>query len=280
MNDNKIVEWVKNAFENKVNTQPIFIKDYGFDNINKPFDVKINFINLRYLNKDFIPKSNNPIIVVNNTFNFQNSIKEHISKGFIFIHDKQSVENLILGIATKDIYKIKEVQSIVIEPINLETLLSFNKSDFQRFIVDRENILKAINEQYVKLDHEDLFYFLEVYYSKNILIASFVQRLFRLATLDFTISEKRVGGLIRNILGTSSKPVTPLYIGIIGGTRKISNTRVYDLNVNQIEREIRTGIANKLLVLGLKELDVKNIAKITDLPLKIIEKLYKTVYLK
>ncbi len=280
MNDNKIVEWVKNAFENKVNTQPIFIKDYGFDNINKPFDVKINFINLRYLNKDFIPKSNNPIIVVNNTFNFQNSIKEHISKGFIFIHDKQSVENLIFAIATKDIYKIKEVQYIVVEPIKLETLLSFNKSDFQRFIVDRENILKAINEQYIRLDYEDLLYFLEVYYGKKILIASFAQRLFRLATLDFITGEKRIGTSLRKILNTSSKVVTPKYIGIIGGTKKISNTRVYDLNVNQREREIRTDIAKKLLAFNLKELNVKTIAKVTDLPLKIVEKLYQMAYLK
>ncbi len=280
MNDNKIEEWIKNAFENKVNTQPIFIKDYGFDNINKPFDIKINFINLKYLNNDFIPKSNNPIIVINNTFNFKNSIKEHISKGFIVILDKQSVENLIFAIATKDIYKIKEIQCIVIEPIKLETLLSFNKSDFQRFIVDRENILKAINEQYIRLDYEDLLYFLEVYYGKKILIASFAQRLFRLATLDFITGEKRIGTSLRKILNTSSKVVTPKYIGIIGGTKKISNTRVYDLNVNHREREIRTDIAKKLLAFNLKELDVKTMAKVTDLPLKIVEKLYQMAYLR
>ena len=280
MNDNKIVEWIKNAFENKVNTQPIFIKDYGFDNINKPFDIKINFINLKYLNNDFIPKSNNPIIVINNTFNFQNSIKEHISKGFIVILDKQSIENLIFGIATKDIYKIKEVQSIVIEPIKLETLLNLNKSDFQRFIVDRENILKTIDEQYIKLEYEDLLYFLEVYYSKKILIASFAQKLFRLATLNFVISEKKVGGSLSEILNTSSKVVTPKYIGIIGGTKKISNIRVYDLNVNHREREIRTDIAKKLLAFNLKELDVKTMAKVTDLPLKIVEKLYQMAYLR
>lgn len=280
MNDNKIVEWVKNAFENKVNTQPIFIKDYGFDNINKPFDIKINFINLKYLNNDFIPKSNNPIIVINNTFNFQNSIKEHISKGFIVILDKQSIENLILAIATKDIYKIKEIQCIVIEPIKLETLLNLNKSDFQRFIVDRENILKTIDEQYIKLEYEDLLYFLEVYYSKKILIASFAQKLFRLATLNFVISEKKVGGSLSEILNTSSKVVTPKYIGIIGGTKKISNIRVYDLNVNHREREIRTDIAKKLIAFNLKELDVKTMAKVTDLPLKIVEKLYQMAYLR
>ena len=280
MNDNKIVEWVKNAFENKVNAQSIFIKDYGFDNINKPYSVKINFINLKFLTGNFIPKSNNPIIVVNNTFNFQNSIKKHILKGFIFIHDKQSVENLIFAIATKDIYKIKEVQYIVIESIKLETLLNLNKSELQRFIVDRENILKAINEQYIKLEHEDLIYFLEVYYTKNILIASFVQRLYRLAKLDFITSEKSIGSSLREILNTSSKPVSPKYIGIIGGTKKISNTRVYDLNVNQREREIRTDIAKKLLAFNLKELDVKTMAKVTDLPLKIVEKLYQMAYLR
>lgn len=279
MNDNKIEEWIKNAFENKINTQPIFIKDHGFDNINKPYGVKINFINLKFLTGNFIPKSNNSIIVANNTFNFQNSIKEHISKGFIFIHDKQSVENLIFAIATKDIHKIKEVQYIVIEPIKLETLLNLNKSELQRFIVDRENILKAINEQYIKLEHEDLIYFLEVYYTKNILIASFVQRLYRLAKLDFITSEKSIGTSLREILNTSSKPVSPKYIGIIGGTKKISNTRVYDLNVNQREREIRTDITKKLFTLNLEELDVKTIAKVTDLPLKIVEKLYKAVYL-
>ena len=280
MNDNKIEEWIKNAFENKVNTQPIFIKDYDVDNINKPFGVKINFINLKYLNNDFIPKSNNPIILVNNTLNFQNSIKEHISKGFIFIHDKQSVENLILAITTKDINKLNEVQSIVIEPIKLETLLNLNKSELQKFIVDMENILKAINEQYIKLNHEDLLYFLEVYYSKKILIASFAQKLFRLATLNFVISEIKVGGSLSEILNSSSKVVTPKYIGIIGGTKKISNIRVYDLNVNHREREIRTDIAKKLLAFNLKELDVKTMAKVTDLPLKIVEKLYQMAYLR
>ena len=144
----------------------------------------------------------------------------------------------------------------------------------------KSNILKAINEQYIRLDYEDLLYFLEVYYGKKILIASFAQRLFRLATLDFITGEKRIGTSLRKILNTSSKVVTPKYIGIIGGTKKISNTRVYDLNVNQREREIRTDIAKKLLAFNLKELNVKTIAKVTDLPLKIVEKLYQMAYLK
>lgn len=158
--------------------------------------------------------------------------------------------------------------------------MNLNKSDFQRFIVDRENILKTIDEQYIKLEYEDLLYFLEVYYSKKILIASFAQKLFRLATLNFVISEKKVGGSLSEILNTSSKVVTPKYIGIIGGTKKISNIRVYDLNVNHREREIRTDIAKKLLAFNLKELDVKTMAKVTDLPLKIVEKLYQMAYLR
>ena len=50
--------------------------------------------------------------------------------------------------------------------------------------------------------------------------------------------------------------------------------------MNQIERDTKMNIANNLVNLNLKELDIKTIAKITVLPVKIIEKLYKKVHLK
>lgn len=114
---------------------------------------------------------------------------------------------------------------------------------------------------------------LDVYFSKNILIASFAQRLFRLATLDFISSEKRVGGYLSEALNTSSKVVRETHLGIFKNPRKISNIRVYDLNVNQVEENIKIRIAKELLALNLKELDVKRITKITDLPLKTVENL-------
>ena len=279
MHNNKLVVWIKNCFEYKVNNESIFIQDYGFNFIHIPRNINIDFINLKIQERDFSTKFRNSIITNNNTLDFQNLIKNNINGGFIFIKDKESIKNLISGIETKNIDKIKEVQYISIEPINVEELLTFNKVDLERFISDRENILKEINEQYNKLCDKDLSLLLEVYYTKKILIASFAQRLFRLAVLNFISSEKEIGTLISNILGTSSKSLSHKYIGI-SCNKKVCNTRVYDIHVNQIERDTKTNIANNLVNLNLKELDIKTIAKITVLPVKIIEKLYKKVHLK
>ena len=45
-----------------------------------------------------------------------------------------------------------------------------------------------MNYKYVKFDEEDLEYFLEVYDERKILIASFIQKLYRLVNLNFLIS--------------------------------------------------------------------------------------------
>ena len=142
------------------------------------------------------------------------------------------------------------------------------------------SILKAMNYKYVKFDEEDLEYFLEVYYKRKILIASFIQKLYRLVNLNFLISEKKIGKILCNILNTSSKTVTPKYIGILGGTKKISNTRVYDLNFNQTELDTKLKIATNLLELNLKELDIKQISKNTELSINQVEKIYKKIFIK
>ena len=67
-----------------------------------------------------------------------------------------------------------------------------------------------------------------------------------------------------------------LFITRVDAKQEIMRER----QLNQREREIRTDIAKKLLAFNLKELNVKTIAKVTDLPLKIVEKLYQMAYLK
>ena len=58
-------------------------------------------------------------------------------------------------------------------------------------------------------------YFLEVYYKRNILIAAFIQKLYRLVNLDFISSSKNIGSLLSEILSTSSKTHTPKQIGVV-----------------------------------------------------------------
>ena len=145
------------------------------------------------------------------------------------------------------------------------------------------NIVLDVNSGAIHIVDElvyELIPFLEVYYKRKILIASFIQKLFRLVNVNFSISEKKIGKILSNILNISSKTVTPKYIGILGGTKKISNTRVYDLNFNQTEFDTKIKIATNLLELNLKELDIKQISKITDLSINQVEEIYKKIFIK
>ena len=55
----------------------------------------------------------------------------------------------------------------------------------------------------------------------------------------------------------------------------IKQTRVYDLNINQIEFDTKIKIAKNLLFLKKEKLDYKTIAKVTELPEKDVLKLIK-----
>lgn len=281
MEDNKIKNWLENAFNARDNEETIFIRDLNIYSLNKPLYSKLDFINLSIKNTDYSIKFKNSIIpITNNMDNFQNLIKKNIKDGFIFIEDENSKKNLIRAINTKDISICDEIKYSLVRPISLEKILKYSKDELRIFINDTENILKAINSEYIKFHEEDLEYFLEVYYKRNILIAAFIQKLYRLVNIDFISSEKKIGGILSYILSTSSKTVTPKYIKILGGTKKISNLRIYDLNINQIEQDTKIKIATNLLKLNLKELDIKQISENTGLSINKVEKIYKQLYIK
>ena len=280
MQDNKLKIWIENCLNNELNIEVVFIKYEGILNIKKPFNSKFNCIDTNMINKDYDSKFINSIITTNQIYNFEKLFYNNIKDGFIFIEDKESIKKFIYAIETKDISICNEIKCSLVEPVSLEIILKYSREDIKIFIKDRESILQAMNYKYVKFDEEDLEYFLEVYYKRKILIASFIQKLYRLVNLNFLISEKKIGKILCNILNTSSKTVTPKYIGIRGGTKKTSNTRVYDLNFNQTEFDTKIKIATNLLKLNLKELDIKQISKITDLLINQVEKIYKKIFIK
>ncbi|QKF78238.1 hypothetical protein [Arcobacter defluvii] len=281
MKDNKIQNWLENAFNARDNEETIFIRDLSIYYVNKPLYSKIDFIKLNYKDTDYSVKFKNSIIpITNNIDAFPNLIKKSIKDGFIFIEDEDSIKKLIFAIETKNITICNEIKYSLVKPINLEKILKYSRENLRKFIDDRENILKSINDKYIKFNKEDLEYFLEVYYKRNILIAAFIQKLYRLVNVNFLVSEKKIGEILSNILNISSKTVTLKYIGVIGGTKKNGNIRVYDLNFNQTELNIKIKIATNLLKLNLKELDIKKISKNTDLSINQIEKIYKKIFIK
>lgn len=280
MQDNKLKIWIENCLNNELNIEVVFIKYEGILNIKKPFNSKFYCIDTNMINNDCDSKFINSIITTNQIYNFEKLFYNNIKDGFIFIEDKESIKKFIYAIETKDISICNEIKCSLVEPVSLEIILKYSREDIEIFIKNRESILKAMNYKYVKFDEEDLEYFLEVYYKRKILIASFIQKLYRLVNLNFLISEKEIGKILCNILNTSSKTVTPKYIGILGGTKKTSNTRVYDLNINQTELDTKIKIATNLLKLNLKELDIKQISKNTGLLINQVEKIYKKIFIK
>lgn len=280
MKDNKIQNWLENAFNARDNEETIFIRDLNIYSLNKPLYSKLDFINLSFKDTDYSVKFKNSIIpITNNIDAFPNLIKKSIKDGFIFIEDEDSIKKLIFAIETKNITICNEIKYSLVKPINLEKILKYSRENLRKFIDDRENILKALNI-YTKFNEEDLAYFLEVYYKRDILIAAFIQKLYRLANVDFLISDKRIGEILRNILNTSSKVVSIKYVGLGRDTYRVRNIRIYDLNINQIELDTKIEIATNLIKLNLKELDVNKIAKNTNLSINQVEKIYKQFHLK
>ena len=280
MQDNKLKIWIENCLNNELNIEVVFIKYEGILNIKKPFNSKFYCIDTNMINNDCDSKFINSIITTNQIYNFEKLFYNNIKDGFIFIEDKESIKKFIYAIETKDISICNEIKCSLVEPVSLEIILKYSREDIKIFIKDRESILKAMNYKYVKFDEEDLEYFLEVYYKRNILIAAFIQKLYRLVNLDFISSSKNIGSLLSEILSTSSKTHTPKQIGVVFIGKKPTNIKAYNLNINGVELNTKTKIATNLFKLNFKDFDITKISKITELPIKSVEKIYKKMFLR
>lgn len=280
MQDNKLKIWIENGLNRVNNNEVVFIKYEGILNIKKPFNSKFDCIDTNIMNNDFGLKFRNSIITINKISIFEKLFYNNIKDGFIFIEDEESIKKFIYAIETKDISICNEIKCSLVEPVSLEIILKYSREDIKIFIKDRESILQAMNYKYVKFDEEDLEYFLEVYYKRNILIAAFIQKLYRLVNLDFISSSKNIGSLLSEILSTSSKTHTPKQIGVVFIGKKPTNIKAYNLNINQVELNIKNKIATNLFKFTFNELDIATIAKITELSIKRVENIYKKIFLK
>ena len=280
MVNNKLELWVNNANNGINNDHVIFIKNINFLSINPHWNTMIDVINTNILQIDFGIKFRNSIITTNKMYKFEKLFFHSIKNGFIFIEDDNNSKILINAIEKREPSICNQIRFEVVETFDLEKLLGFNESHMKNFIETREKILQAINDKYTKFDESELKYYLEVYYERKILIASFIQKLYRLVKLDFISSSKKIGSLLSEILSTSSKTHTPKQIGVVFIGKKPTNIKAYNLNINEVELNTKTKIATNLLKLNLKELDIKQISKITDLSINQVEKIYKKIFIK
>lgn len=281
MDKNIIEKWLENAFNSKSNNEVIFIKsNNSFANLNISYGARVEFIEFKLANVKLHFLDGNKIIKLDDNYEFYEFMKNNLVNGAIIILEENSVKSLLNALDKKDINAISEIKYISLEKIPFENILNYDEKELRNFILYREFILSKINSHYKKLEEQDIDYFLAVYFQGKILIAKFIQRLYRLATLNFICTDKQIGSIVKKLLDVSSKVVSPKYIRFLGSTEKLKNTRIYDLNINQVELDTKINIAKKLVKLDIKELDINEVSKITQLPIKAIENIYKEAFIR
>src|SRR5574344_1402600 len=162
MQDNKLKIWIENGLNKVDNIEVVFIKYEGILNITKPFNSKFDCINTNMMNNDFGIKFRNSIITTNQIYRFEKLFYNNIKDGFIFIENEESIKKFIYAIEKREPSICNEIKCSLVKPVSLEIILKYSREDIEIFIKNRESILKAMNYKYVKVDEEDLEYFLEV----------------------------------------------------------------------------------------------------------------------
>lgn len=283
MEENILNSWLENIAKNLSNQRVIFLRVNQGDtqkiinDLNKQYQVtpiKIEDLE-KYKN---VPNGMNPIII---SEGFDKTIENMISlicREIIYIENTNSINKLINLIKDKSLDNKNEIKYEMLEKVAFESLFEDKNVDIKRFVLDRLNLLNKMNCNFENIDI-DFFITCLKNYEKKILLASFAQLLYRLANLDFTSTTKRVGGNIRKILGVKSSTSSRSSLVDLKINQFSKGFRVYDLNKNTLVTDEKIRIAEELVKLNSKDLDITKISKITELPLKKVEKMYREALL-
>lgn len=290
MEENKLVRWFENYFENKPNEEYLHLQEYHFDH-----KINSNIKEMRILFK-------NATII-----NLGNFTEHHARKNYIlynFINNYSKVENissstwlkknniqiicvkynndLLNAIKAENIYEIGKLKYDFIEKIDFHNILQIE--DIKSFLEKRNYEVSSLLERDILEINKTKKLFvieIELFKKHKILTANLANKIYKLCQLDFFGTTTDIGNKIKKILNSKSKSITSKvlreYLYDIGTSMPIKQTRVYDLNINQIELDTKIKIAKNLLSLKKEKLDYKTIAKVTELPEKDVLKLIKKI---
>lgn len=218
-------------------------------------------------------------IIISDSYEAIENMKYVLSYKIIYIEDIDSINKLINLIKNKSFANTNEIRYELLQKIDFESLLKNETIDIEKFVRGRLYLLEKINSNFENITDEFLITCLNNYHKNKILFASFVQLLYRLANLDFKSTAKRIGGNIVEILGVRSNPINSRHLINLEVNQLNKNFRVYDLKENTFVSDTKIKIAQELVKLNIKELDVTKISKITELPLKKVETMYREAFL-
>ena len=287
MDENILNIWLEILYENSSNKKILFLKVNTGDtkNFSESLNIfirkDISIINIDILKeKNWLEKIGANLIIISDSLEPIENMKLILNKEIIYIEDVNSINKLVELLNNKSLDYYNEIKYDFLQKVNFEKLINSNPEDIGKFVSDRLSLLEKINCNFGNIDSNFLEICLKNYNSKKLLLASFAQLLYKLANLDFISSAKKIGGKIRQIVGVASNPVNSNQLQGLNIRLSLRNYRIYDLNEKPFVMDTKIDIAQKLVKLNLKGLDVIKVAQITELPLKKVEKMYREAFIK
>jgi hypothetical protein len=271
MQQNELEIWLENLNNDVKNETIIFLNENRYIS-------KSNVNTMGYSeNLEYLKKCN--YIIVKDKFqfegkNFNKFFNLTFQKPIIIIKDKESIDKFVKLLQEDENDKKQEKIDIKYHLVNkkdFQELLHMDKNELINLLEKEHSYLYTFcpnfiyNEEFISLSIDTLK-------KSNILTASFANYLYKFAYLDFTANTTKVGREIRKLIGVKSKTINHYR------TRDIyfpkgKPFKGYDLNTDKY-LEIKKIIAQKLINLNDKKLDLDKIAEITELPIKEVKKLF------
>lgn len=276
MQENRIKKWFENCNNRQQNSAPLLIitQDESLRDMLNGLNGTTPYFRILLLvnNAKFYNVANNMIIVTSRL------TEKLIEKEAIIIDDDSSIKTIYLALQNKMFNDFSTIEYTSMEKKSFEDLVKEDTQSMQEFINTRVRLLQKFNCCPQVIDMSSVGDMLRIYHKKNILLASFAQSLYKLASLDFTASDKAIGGMIRKALGVKSKVFSPKSLDVLLPFELRKNHRVYDLNESQNNLVSKEQIAKKLIELDSKDLNINKIAKIVELPLKTLERMHRAYF--
>ena len=287
MDKNILNKCLDMVYKNSSNKKILFLKVNTGDtkNFSESLNIfirkDISIINIDILKeKNGLEKIGTNLIIISDSLEPIENMKLILNREIIYIEDVNSINKLVELLNNKSLDYYNEIKYDFLQKVNFEKLIKSNPEDIEKFVSNRLSLLEKINCNFGNIDSNFLEICLKNYNSKKLLLASFAQLLYKLANLDFISSAKKIGGKIRQIVGVASNPVNSNQLQGLNIRLSLRNYRIYDLNEKPFVMDTKIDIAQKLVKLNLKGLDVIKVAQITELPLKKVEKMYREAFIK
>ena len=269
MQQNELEIWLENLNNDVKNETIIFLNENRYIS-------KSNVNTMGYSeNLEYLKKCN--YIIVKDKFqfeskNFNKFFNLTFQKPIIIIKDKESIDKFVKLLQKDKKQEEIDIKYHLVKKRDFQELLDMGKEELIN-LLKKEHfylctfcpILPMYDEKFIDLN-------IDILKKNKILSASFANYLYKFTYLDFTSNTTNVGKQIRKILGIKSKTINNIRTTDIIFP-KGKPFKGYDLNTD-IYLEIKKEIAQKLVNLNDKKLDLDKIAEITELPTKEVKKLF------